>query len=73
MIEEYICYLKHCHESVLEIQHDEACREINTTQGEAECCVYLETLPECCISHTDELRQCFKCYIVLSVGFSRLR
>ena len=66
-------YLKHFRESVREIQQEGACREINTARGKAECCTYLETPPECCISRTDELRQCFKCYIVLSVVFSRQR
>ena len=36
-------YLKHCHEFAWKIQHEGACREINTAQGEAECCIYLET------------------------------
>ena len=43
-----MCYLKYCRESVREIQHEGACREINTARGEAECCIYLETLPKCC-------------------------
>ena len=28
------------------------CREANTARGEAECCICLETPPECCIFHT---------------------
>ena len=38
-------YLKHRREFVRKIQHEEACRKINTAQGEAECCIYLETRP----------------------------
>ena len=38
-------YLKHCRESVREIQHKGACQEINIARGEAECCIYLETPP----------------------------
>ena len=40
-----IYYLKHCREFVWKIQHEGACREINTARGEAECCIYLETHP----------------------------
>ena len=42
-----------------------ACRETNTARGKAECCICLETPPECCIFRTHELRRCFNCYISL--------
>ena len=35
------------------------CRETNTARGEAECCICLETPPECCIFQTDKRRRCF--------------
>jgi len=45
-------------ECVWKIQHKGACQEINTAQGKAECCIYLETCPECCIFRTHEYRWC---------------
>ena len=42
-------------------KHYRECTE-NTVQGEAECCICLETPPKCCIFRTHELRQCFNCY-----------
>ena len=42
-----------------------ACREANTARGEAECCICLETPPECCIFHTHKHRRCYNCYTVL--------
>ena len=29
----------------MEIQHSEACQQINIPQGKAECCIYLEIYP----------------------------
>lgn len=43
-----------------------ACQEMKTAWGKAQCCIYLETPPECYIIHTDKLRQCFQCCIVFS-------
>jgi len=28
------------------------CRMVNTARGEAECCIYHETPPDCCVSYT---------------------
>ena len=44
--------LKHRHVCVRKIQYEGVCREANTTQGEAKCCICLETPPEYCIFRT---------------------
>ena len=42
----------HCHVCVRKIQYEGVCREANTAQGKAECCICLETPPKCCIFRT---------------------
>ena len=37
---------------VRKIQYEGMCQEANTARGEAECCICLETPPECCIFRT---------------------
>ena len=37
--------LKHCRTCVRKIQYDGVCREANTAQGEAKCCICLKTPP----------------------------
>ena len=44
--------LKHCRVCVWKIQYEGVCQEANTAQGEAECCICLETPPEYCIFRT---------------------
>ena len=41
-----ICYSRAC---VWKVQHEGVCREANIARGEVECCICLETPPECCI------------------------
>ena len=44
--------LKHRRACVRKIQYEGVCREANTARGEAECCICLETPPECYIFRT---------------------
>ena len=44
--------LKHRRTCVQKIQCKGVCREANTARGGAECCICLETPPECCIFRT---------------------
>ena len=44
--------LKHHHACVRKKRYERVFQEANTAQGEAECCICLETPPENCIFHT---------------------
>ena len=52
LIKRFKLELKYCRACVRKIQYEGVCREANTTRGKAECCICLETPPECCIFHT---------------------
>ena len=56
--------LKHCRACVWKIRYEGVCREANTAQGEAKCCICFETPPVLYFSYI-QARRCFKCYIVL--------
>ena len=57
--------LKHRRACVRKIQYEGVCREVNTAQGKAKCCICLKTPPEYCIFLYTQARWRFKCYIVL--------